>query len=140
MLEIRYVQMEDKAFWFGLDQHLSEVEFSNKVRDKRGYLLLEDENPVALLRYHLFWDNTPFVTMLYVERDHQGKGYGRKLMEHWEEDMRAQGYGMLLTSTRVDEKAQHFYRNLGYKDCGGLLIDIPAFAQPMELFLIKAIR
>ena len=37
-------------------------------------------------------------------------------MEHWEKDMKAQGYGMLLTSTRVDEKAQHFYRKLGYKE------------------------
>ena len=42
------------------------------------------------------------------------------LMEYWEKDMKSQGYGMLLTSTQVDEDAQHFYRKLGYKsskDC-----------------------
>ena len=60
-------------------------------------------------------------------------------MEHWENDMKAQGYGMLLTSTRVDEEAQHFYRKLGYRDCGGFMIDIPKYEQPMELFLIKEI-
>lgn len=48
-------------------------------------------------------------------------------------------YGMLLTSTQVDEKAQHFYRKLGYKDCGGFCVDIPEYEQPMEMFLIKAI-
>ena len=60
-------------------------------------------------------------------------------MEHWEKDMKAQGYGMLLTSTRVDEKAQHFYRRLGYKDCGGFIIDISQYEQPMEIFFIKGI-
>jgi len=57
---------------------------------------------------------------------------------YWpEEDMREQGYGMLLTSTQADETAQHFYRKLGYKDCGSLMITVPAYAQPMELFLEK---
>ena len=60
-------------------------------------------------------------------------------MEHWEKDMKKQGYGMLFTSTQVDETAQHFYRKLGYKDCGGFVIDIPLYAQPMEMILIKAI-
>ena len=60
-------------------------------------------------------------------------------MAHWERDMKAQGYGMLLTSTQVDEEAQHFYRKLGYRDCGGFVIDLPPFAQPMELFLLKGI-
>lgn len=60
-------------------------------------------------------------------------------MEHWENEMRSQGYGMLLLSSRADEDAQHFYRRLGYKDCGGLLIDIPGYAQPMEIFFVKEI-
>ena len=36
MLEIRYVQSEDKEFWYNLDKHLPEQEFYNKVRDKEG--------------------------------------------------------------------------------------------------------
>lgn len=50
-----------------------------------------------------------------------------------------QGYDMVLTSTQVDEQAQHFYRKLGYKDCGGFVVDIEGQEQPMELFLIKSI-
>ena len=53
--------------------------------------------------------------------------------------MKLQGYGMLLTSTQVDEEAQHFYRKLGYKDCGGFVIDVPGYEQPMEMFMIKGI-
>ena len=78
MLEIRYVQTEDKEFWYRLDRHLPEAEFENKVRDKRGYILLDDDKPVGLLRYNLFWDNTPFCTMLFVDWECHGKGYGKK--------------------------------------------------------------
>lgn len=140
MLTIRYVQVEDKAFWYSLDRHLPESEFDDKVRSKRGYVLLLDDAPIGLLRYNLFWDNTPFCTLLYVDDKHQGQGYGRMLMEYWEADMKTQGYGMLLTSTQVDESAQHFYRKFGYKDCGGFVIDIPGYEQPMELFMIKGME
>ena len=139
MIEIRYVETEDKPFWFSLDRHLPESEYAKKVRDKQGYVLLEDGVPIGLLRYNLFWDNTPFCTMLYVEPSAQRQGYGRMLMRFGEGEMKAQGYGMLMTSTQVDETAQHFYRKLGYKDCGGFTVDIPGYAQPMELLLSKAI-
>ncbi len=140
MAEVKYVQPGDRDFWFLLDRHLPQTEFEEKVRRKRGYVLWENGRAVGLLRYNLFWDNTPFCTMLYIAPEFQGRGYGRILMEHWEAEMKKKGYGMLLTSTQVDEKAQHFYRKLGYKDCGGLVIDLPGEKQPMELFLIKEIR
>ena len=140
MIEIRYIHRDDKEFWFSLDKHLSEQEFNNKVRDNRGYILLDDNKPVGLLRYNLFWDNTPFCNLIYIKKECQGKGFGKLLIEYWENDMKSQGYGMLLTSTQVDESAQHFYRKLGYKDCGGFVIDIKGYEQPMELFLVKSIK
>ena len=112
---------------------------SKKVNSKQGYVLLENDKPVGLLRYNLFWDNTPFCTMLLIDWNNQKKGYGKELLEYWEKDMKSQGYDFVLTSTQVDETTQHFYRKLGYKDCGGLIIDIPNYEQPMEMFLIKAI-
>ena len=60
-------------------------------------------------------------------------------MEHWENDMKSKGFDLLLLSTRSDEDAQHFYRKLGYKDCGCIMIDIGKYAQPGELFFIKPI-
>jgi len=53
--------------------------------------------------------------------------------------MKSSGYGMVMTSTQVDETAQHFYRKLGYQDSGGLIVSVPKYKQPMEMFFIKEI-
>lgn len=48
--------------------------------------------------------------------------------------------GLLRYGLFWDNTAQHFYRKLGYKDCGGFVLDIPGYEQPMELFFVKAIE
>ena len=126
MTEIRYAEAADRDPWFRLDRHLSEEEFLRKVRDRRGYLLTEGGHPAGLLRYNLFWDNTPFCTLLMVEASCRGRGFGTLLMDRWE-----------ATSTQADESAQHFYRKRGYKDCGSLIWQVPGQEQPAELFLVK---
>ena len=134
---IRYVEKNDKEFWHRLDRHLPEIEFERKVRDRMGYVMVEDTVPVGILRYQLFWDAIPFLTLVFIDWEWQRKGYGRKLLAYWEEEMRQLGYGMVMVSTQVDEEAQYFYRKLGYQDRGSLIIDIVGYEQPMELFLIK---
>ena len=139
MFKIKYVSEEDKAFWFSLDGHLSESEFILKIRDKRGYIISNDDLPVGIMRYNLFWDNTPFLTLLYIQKTYQGKGFGKQAMLFWENEMRGLGYKMVMTSTQVDEEAQYFYRKLGYKDRGGLFLDGTPFEQPQEIFMIKVL-
>ena len=56
---------------------------------------------VGILRYNLFWDNTPFCTLLFVDYDNRRKAIGRELMERWERDMQSSGYGMVMTSTQI---------------------------------------
>ena len=135
MRTIRYAELSDRDFWFTLDRHLSEAEFVNKVNLKRAYILTEGAAPVGILRYNLFWDNTPFCTLLYIAPTHHHTGCGRALMDFWEQDMRSHGYPLVLTSTQADEDAQHFYRHLGYHDCGGLVLGSPGHEQPMELIM-----
>ena len=86
MLKVRHVRAEDKVFWYSLDKHLPEDEFENKVRDGQGYILLDEDDPVGILRYNLFWDNTPFCTLLYIRDDMQKNGCGKHLMKYWEDE------------------------------------------------------
>jgi len=139
MLEIRYVSERDELFWFSLDKHLCKKEFALKIRDKRGYVIYLESSPIGVMRYNLFWDNTPFLTLIYIEEAHQGKGYGKQAMQYWENEMLGYGNKMVMTSTQVDEQAQHFYRRLGYIERGSIFLDDTPFEQPQEMFMIKVL-
>ncbi len=137
---IRYAEINDKSAWYTLDSHLPEAGFDEKVRNRQGYVCIEDRKMIGLLRYNLFWDIIPFCTLLVIDSEYRGRGFGRQLMEHWKQDMQAAGCGMVMVSTQVDEDAQHFYRKLGFKDSGGFIVDIPGYEQPMEMIMIKGLQ
>ncbi|MDL2310901.1 GNAT family N-acetyltransferase [Peptostreptococcaceae bacterium OttesenSCG-928-C18] len=139
MLNIRYANENDATFWFKLDKHISKKEFLNKVKNKMGYVILKDDIPIGLLRYNLFWDNTPFCTMLYIDSNFQNKGYGKInefLGKRYEKVKLRNGYDF-YSSRR---KRSTFYRKLGFSDAGCLIIDIPKYKQPMEIFFIKELQ
>jgi ribosomal protein S18 acetylase RimI-like enzyme len=77
------------------------------------------------------------MNMFAIEEEYRGQGLGTQVAQFWEEEMKKQGYDMLLTSTQSNERAQHLYRRLGYKDCGGLLLPFPD--EVLELVLAKKI-
>lgn len=137
MFEIRYATETDKAFWFTLDTHMSENEFLLKIRDRHGYIINDGSKPIGVMRYNLFWDEIPFLTFIHFDEAYQRKGFGTKAMLSWEKEMRKLGYKMVMTSTQVDEQAQHFYRKLGYIEKGSLSFDNTPLEQPMEMFLLK---
>ena len=85
------------------------------------------------------WDNTPFLTLIHIRDDYHGKRFGKQAMQFWENEMREMGYRMVMTSTQVDEEAQHFYRRLGYKDRGGIFLDSTPGEQPQEMIMIKVL-
>jgi len=61
-------------------------------------------------------------------------------MLFWEKEMLGYGYKIVITSTQVDEQAQHFYRKLGYIERGGIFLDKTPFEQPQEMFMIKVLK
>ena len=137
MFKMRYLSESDKVFWETLDSHLCENEFTLKIRDKRGYVLCDDDKPVGVMRYNLMWDCTPFLTLIFIDKAFQGKGYGKQAVLAWENEMFELGYKIVMTSTQVNEDAQHFYRKLGYIERGGIFLDGTPFEQPQEMFMIK---
>ena len=138
-LKIRYAEKADLGFWFSLDRHISENEFIQKVERRMSYIIEAENEPVGLLRYSLFWDSIPFCNLLYIKDGKQRQGYGRALVEYWEKDMKSRGFDLVMTSTQSNESAQHFYRALGYRDCGGFTLPFEGYEQPAELMLAKKI-
>lgn len=137
MFEIRNAIKADKDFWFTVDKHMSEEEFLLKVRDGRGYIICNGVTPIGVMRYNLFWDNTPFLNLLHIEEQHCEKGFGTRAMVFWEGKMRELGYKMVMTSTMVDDGALFFYQKLGYVQKGVITFDETPLKQPPEFILIK---
>jgi GNAT superfamily N-acetyltransferase len=138
MFTINYADFSDMHYVCS-GETLAEREFELKVRDKRCYILRFGEERIGTMVFNLIFDFVPFLTKMFLEDEYQRKGYGTRAMAHWENEMRSLGYKMIMVSTQVDETGQHFYRKLGYKDMGSIVIDIPPYQQPLEMFMGKAL-
>lgn len=133
---IRTATPADLPFLAEHDRHITPAELDVSIRLGRVLVIgTANGEPAGWLRWNLFWDNTPFMNMLYLLDGHRLQGYGRALTSHWEQLMREKGYPAVMTSTQADEGAQHFYRHLGYKDIGGFLQPEESY----ELILFKTL-
>ncbi|MDE5984910.1 MAG: GNAT family N-acetyltransferase [Eubacterium sp.] len=132
-MEIRYAAMEDKNLLLSEDGHIKEEILKEIIKDKREIIMLVDGHFAGWIRYNLFWDEIPFMNMLYLLEAYRGKGYGTQLVKFWENEMRKLGYDRLMTSTQANECAQHFYRKLGYQDAGSFF----PFCNDLEIIFTK---
>lgn len=132
-MNIRIAQNGDRAFLYQHDGHIQPDELDLSIRLGRVLIAEQGGQQIGWLRWNLFWDNTPFLNMLYLLEEHRNKGYGQRLLLDWEERMKAQEYPLVMTSTLASEQAQHFYRKLNYEDAGALLLK----NQPLEILFTK---
>lgn len=131
----RVARHTDLPFLSTVDAHLSHQGLAQVVDGGRVMLAEVDGVPVGCLRWGLFWDEVPFMNLLWVVRPARGQGVGTTLVAAWEQAQLARGHSMVLTSTSASERAQHLYRRLGYVDCGSLLLP----DEPTELILRKTL-
>ena len=132
-MQILTASEQDRAFLREQDFHIREAVLDDLLAHRRIYVLKKNEENIGWLRWSLFWDEIPFMNMLYVTQEYRRQGGGQKLVRFWERQMQAQGYDFVLTSSRSDEQGQHFFRKLGYRDAGTLLLQ----AEPTELLFVK---
>ncbi len=121
-MNIRIADQDDKEKILKHDRHISESELKTSIMLGRVIVMELNNKFIGWLRWNLFWDNTPFMNMLYLLEEYRNKGYGRKLVLFWEELMKKDNYSLVMTSTLSNENAQHFYRSLNYIDSGSLLL------------------
>ncbi|MDY4137786.1 MAG: GNAT family N-acetyltransferase [Eubacteriales bacterium] len=130
---IRAATQSDLPWLKEHDRHIGEDELRESVRRGRILLAEQDGQIIGWLRWSLFWDEIPFMNMLYLLEGFRRQGLGRALVSRWEEDMRRQGHRRVMTSSQANEEGQHFYRRLGYQDAGALLLP----GEPLEIIFLK---
>lgn len=132
-MTIRNAEPGDLPWLTAHDPHIAPDELEILLSLRRVLVCEDGGAPVGWLRWNLFWDNTPFLNLIFLLPGFRRQGFGQTLLRFWETEMSAQGYSRLLTSTQSNEEAQHFYRALGYTDAGVLLLPDEA----AELFFLR---
>ncbi len=132
-MTVRYANEGDLALLRGHDPHIRADELQRSIAAKRVLVILDGGRAAGWLRYNLFWDDLPFLNMLYLFEEYRGKGYGARLVQYWEAEMAGAGHREVLTSTLSNERGQFFFRKRGYSDCGALLLP----GEPLEIILRK---
>ena len=108
-------------------------------KSTNGYEIISDDLKVGVIEYKDFWKGMPYLSLIKLAPEYRRKGIGRTAMRLFEDEMRTCGNKAVLLSTQADEEAQHFYRKIGYKECGSLILENTPFSQPMEMFFIKVL-
>lgn len=123
-MKIEFANAKDFQYIFENDRHINKELIQNKIEHNEIIMIRDiNHNNIGWLRYGYFWDNAPFMNMLYINDNCRGKGIGKELVGFWESEMKNKRFGIVMTSTLPNEQAQHFYGKLGYKDAGSLLLD-----------------
>lgn len=133
-MKFEYASELNFQFILDNDRHISKELIRTKLKENEILVVRsQDSKIIGWLRFSYFWDNTPFMNMLYINENYRNKGIGKNLVKFWEIEMKNKGYKLLMTSTLSNEQAQHFYRKLGYKDSGSLLLE----NEPLEIIFTK---
>ena len=126
----------DFDFLRGLSERPPEDILEAQIRDGRLRIIESHGSPIGFLKFCVLWETLPFIELLFVIESQRGCGNGRKAVRAWESEMARLGFDLVLTSTQADESAQHFWRKLGYLDCGALAVR----NKPSEIFMQRKIE
>ena len=132
-MRVAFAGLDDLDFLAREDHHVTRDVIRDKIARREVMVAHVENRRVGFLRHGYFWDEIPFMNLLWVEEQSRGKGYGTQLVSFWESEMRKLGHDSVMTSSLSSERAQHLYRRLGYVDVGSLLMP----DEPLEIVFLK---
>ena len=138
MIMIRAARHEDWPVWHRLDPELALFQFERKARDREAFILYLDGAPAAALRFQLFLDRYPLLTMLAVDEAYRDQYLGEAFLSQWEQDLAQLGYTLALASENAC--GEDFLRRQGYGRAGQVEWDLKDNQMPVSGMYVKAIR
>jgi N-acetylglutamate synthase-like GNAT family acetyltransferase len=80
--KIRHAENNDLLWLKEHDKHITEKVLQDKIENKEVYVAEKSSKIIGWLRYNLFWDNVPFMSMIDLLDEYRKKGIGTKLVTH----------------------------------------------------------
>jgi [ribosomal protein S18]-alanine N-acetyltransferase len=80
-----------------------------------------DNLPVgAIVAHHRGVASSPYLKSVFITKEYRGAGIGAKLMEYAENYFRKESKHIFLCVSSFNERAQAFYKRIGYTQTGEL--------------------
>ncbi len=102
-----------------LDRWPSEAAWRRAVGHEAVLVLEDDGALIGLAHYSVLWTTVPFLGLIHVVPEHQGRGLSRLLLGALIDHLRVQGYVALLSSSQTDEpEPQAWHLHMGFAPNG----------------------
>lgn len=78
---IEYANKSDLDVINEYDKHIAKEELLKLILDNKVTVARDNSKIIAWIRYNLFWDNIPFLNMLFVLEEYRNGGIGKELIK-----------------------------------------------------------
>lgn len=130
---LRAASHSDLSFVHGLAPVADLELLRAKLPGGRLLMIEHAGEPAGFIEFHVLWETLPLIEVIVVREELRRRGIGRAAVRSWEREMAERSFPRAIVSTQANECAQHFWRRIGYRDCGSL--ELPD--RPAELFLFR---
>ena len=72
-MEIVLATEEDYVYIVERDRHIPESLVRAKIKEKEIYIFKDSEKEIGWMRYGYFWDNIPFMNMIWIDEEYRGQ-------------------------------------------------------------------
>ena len=99
--------------------HVSDNLLKQCIQNEWIYISEIDNVVIGYARLEFIWLKVPYLALITLDDEHQGKGIGTAMLEKIVHELKSQGHEALYTSSEVMEpRPQMFHRKSGFQECG----------------------
>jgi len=118
-INIRFANEADIPQLKRLDSWTKDSMWKRKIFGREVIVLEVNSQMAGLIRYDVLWSTVPFLSLIFIEESHRGKGYSNQMLEFLKQYLSDEGYIALLSSSQTDEPdSQNWHRHMGFKSNG----------------------
>jgi ribosomal protein S18 acetylase RimI-like enzyme len=114
-INVRYAETGDQDRLATLDPWPNDHVWQRKIEAREVIACEVNNTIVGVLRFEFIWTTVPFISFIYVQDAHRGKGLSRRMLALLTRDLKMRGYPALLSSAQTNEPtAQQWHEHLGF--------------------------
>jgi len=116
---VRYGEEGDLQRVAALDKSVNIEHLNWKLQANEIILAETQSGLIGYLRLERLWSKYPYIGLIFVDREYQRRGIGKKLLHFLEMDLISQGSPKLYSSSQANEpEPQAWHRHMGFQECG----------------------